>query len=279
MKLILLIIVGVYITLVAALYLLQRSVLFHPDPTRPDPADFGVGEMQVVTLDTEDGLRLLAWWSPPANETLPVLLFFHGNAGHIGYRSEKLRPYLNRRWGVLLVAWRGYSGNPGQPSEPGLYADGRAALAFLVEREIAPWRQIAYGESLGAAVAVEMARKTKFGAIILEAPFTSVLHIAQLIFPFIPVRPLIRDKFASIEKLSEIRSPLMVIHGEADSVVPVSHGHRLYDAANEPKLKYIVPGAGHNDLQNFGLENKVINFINSYMKLDEYYISSTIGIE
>ena len=160
-------------------------MLFHPDPTRPEPTNFGVGQMQAVTLDTEDGLRLLAWWSPPADDTLPVLLFFHGNAGHIGYRGEKLRPYLDRRWGVLLVAWRGYSGNPGQPNEPGLYADGRAALAFLVEREIAPGRQIAYGESLGAAVAVEMGRKTKFGAIILEAPFTSVVHIAQLIFPFI----------------------------------------------------------------------------------------------
>ena len=141
MKLVLLFIAGVYIIFVAALYLFQRSVLFHPDPTRPDPDDYGVREMQAVTLDTEDGLRLLAWWSPPADESLPVLLFFHGNAGHIGYRGEKLRPYLDRRWGVLLVAWRGYSGNLGQPSEPGLYADGRAALAFLVERGIPPWRQ------------------------------------------------------------------------------------------------------------------------------------------
>ena len=266
MKLVLLTIAGVYITLVAVLYLLQRSMLFHPDPPRPEPADFGVGEMQAVTLDTEDGLRLLAWWSPPADETLPVLLFFHGNAGHIGYRGEKLRPYLDRRWGALLVAWRGYSGNPGQPSEPGLYADGRAALAFLIDRGFPPSRQIAYGDSLGAAVVVELARKNRFGAVVLEAPFTSVADIAQAIYPFIPVRPMVRDKFASIEQISEIHSPLMVIHGEADSVIPVSHGHRLYNAANEPKIRYIVPGAGHNDLQKFGLGNKVITFVESYME-------------
>ena len=266
MKLILLIIAGVYITFVAALYLLQRSVLFHPDPTRPNPADFGVGEMQIVTLDTEDGFSLLAWWSPPANETYPVLVFFHGNAGHIGYRGEKLRPYLNHRWGVLLVSWRGYSGNLGQPSEPGLYADGRAALAFLAERGVLPKRQIVYGESLGAAVAVEMALQTRFGAVILEAPFTSVVHIAQASYPFIPVKALVRDKFSSIEKISKISSPLMIIHGEVDSVIPVSHGHRLYEAANEPKTKYIVPGAGHNNLQNFGLSAKVIKFINIHMR-------------
>ena len=265
MKLILLTIAGIYVVLVAALYLLQRSVLFHPDPTRPEPADFGVGEMQAVTLETEDGLRLLAWWSPPGDETLPVLLFFHGNAGHIGYRGEKLRPYLNRGWGVLLVAYRGYSGNPGAPTEPGLYADGRAALAFLGERGIPSSRQVVYGESLGAAIAVELARKTKFGAVILEAPFTSVADVAQGMYPFIPVRPLVRDKFASIEKISEIRSPLLVIHGDADRIIPVRYGRRLYDAADDPKSVHVVQGGGHNNLHAFGISDEVIDFVGNHM--------------
>ena len=265
MKLILLTIAGIYVAFVAALYLFQRSVLFHPNTTRPEPADFGVGEMQAVTLETEDGLRLLAWWSPPGDDTLPVLLFFHGNAGHIGRRGEKLRPYLDRRWGVLLVAWRGYSGNPGAPTEPGLYADGRAALAFLDERGIPPSRQVAYGESLGTAVAVEMARTTKFGAVVLEATFTSVADLAQGRYPYIPVRPLVRDKFASIDKISEIFSPVLVIHGEADKVIPVGHGLRIYDAANDPKLVHIVPGGGHNDLHGFGISDKVADFVRNYM--------------
>ncbi len=268
MKLILLTIAGVYFVLVAALYFLQRSVLYHPDRTRPEPADFGVGEMQAVTLETQDGLRLLAWWRPPGDDTLPVLLFFHGNAGHIGYRGEKLRPYLDRRWGVLLVAWRGYSGNPGKPTEPGLYADGRAALAFLGERGIPPSRQVAYGESLGAAVAVEMARATRFGAVVLEAPFTSIADIAQAMYPFIPVRPLVRDKFASIEKISEMRSPLLVIHGEADNVISVRYGRRLYAAANDPKSAHFVPGAGHNDLHGFGIAEEVAAFVESHMTSD-----------
>ncbi len=265
MKLVLLSIVGVYLVLVAALYFLQRSVLYHPDRTRPEPADFGVGEMQAVTLVTEDGLKLLPWWRPPGDEALPVLLFFHGNAGHIGYRGEKLRPYLDRGWGVLLVAWRGYSGNPGKPTEPGLYADGRAALAFLGDHGIPPSRQVAYGESLGAAVAVEMARTTRFGAVVLEAPFTSVADVAQAMYPFIPVRPLVRDKFDSIKKISELASPLLVIHGEADNVIPVRHGRRLHEAANEPKSARFVPGAGHNDLQGCGIAEDVAAFVGSHM--------------
>ncbi len=268
MKMFLLTIAGAYLAIVAALYVFQRGVLYHPDPTRPEPEDFGVGEMRAVTLETDDGLRLLAWWRPPGDATRPVMVFFHGNAGHIGYRGEKLRPYLDRGWGVLLVAWRGYSGNPGKPTEAGLYADGRAALAFLAERGIAPKRQVAYGESLGAAVAVELGRATRFGAIVLEAPFTSVADVAQAMYPFIPVRPLIRDKFASIEKIREVASPLLVIHGEKDKIIPVRYGRRLHDAAGDPKSAHFVPGAGHNDLHGFAIAEEGVAVVTLHMKSD-----------
>ena len=261
MKLFLLTIAGAYLAIVGALYLFQRGVLYHPDPTRPEPEDFGVGEMQAVTLETEDGLRLLAWWRPPDGATRPVMVFFHGNAGHLGHRGEKLRPYLDRGWGVLMVAWRGYSGNPGKPTESGLYADGRAALAFLDQRAIPPARQVVYGESLGAAVAVELARATRFGAIVLEAPFTSIADVAQAMYPFIPVRPLVRDRFDSIDKISEVASPLLVIHGEKDNVIPVRHGRRLFAAAGDPKTAHFVPGAGHNDLHGFAIAEKIAAFI------------------
>ncbi len=268
MKLILLSIAGAYIVFVGALYLFQRGVLYQPDRTRPDPAYFGVPEMETVALEAEDGLDLLAWWRPPKDGTQPVLVFFHGNAGHIGHRGEKVRPYLDRGWGVLLVAWRGYGGNPGNPTEKGLYADGRAALGFLRDREIPPSRQVAYGESLGAGVVVELARAARFGAIVLEAPFTSVADVAQAMYRFVPVRPLVRDRFESIDKISQVSSPLLVIHGEADDIIPVGHGRRLHDAANDPKSAHFVPAAGHNDLQDFGIAEEVGAFVDRHLSRD-----------
>lgn len=264
MKLILLAI-GAYVAFVGALYLFQRGMIYHPDRTRPEPGEYGVPEMRAVTLETDDGLGLLAWWRPPRDETRPVLAFFHGNAGHIGYRGEKLKPYLDRGWGVLLTAWRGYSGNPGSPTERGLYADGRAAVAFLRGRDIAPSRVVAYGESLGAAVAVELARETRFGAVVLEAPFTSIADVAQGMYPFVPVRLLVRDRFDSISKISEVRSPLLVIHGEDDNIIPVRYGRRLLAAANDPKAAHFVPGAGHNDLHGFGIAEVVVEFVRLHM--------------
>ena len=112
------------------------------------------------------------------------------------------------------MGWRGYGGNPGDPTEDGLYADGRAALDYLRGLGIPSSRQVAYGESLGSAVAVELARETGFGAVVLEAPFTSIVDIAQAIYRFVPVRPLVRDRFESLEKISRVSSPLLVIHGE-----------------------------------------------------------------
>lgn len=269
MKLFLLTIAAAYLVFVGALYLFQRSVLYHPDRTRPEPADYGVPEMRPVTLRTDDGLALLAWWRPPSDETRPVMVFFHGNAGHIGHRGGKLKPYLDRGWGVLLVGWRGYGGNPGDPTEDGLYADGRAALDYLRGLGIPSSRQVAYGESLGSAVAVELARETGFGAIVLEAPFTSIADIAQAIYRFVPVRPLVRDRFESLEKISRVSSPLLVIHGENDNVVPVSHGRRLHAAANDPKSAYFVPDAGHNNLDDFGIADTVAAFVDQHWRTHE----------
>ncbi len=265
MKLILISIAGAYVIFVGALYLFQRSVIYQPDRTRPEPGYYGVPEMTAVDLETEDGLDLLAWWRPPSDGTQPVLVFFHGNAGHIGHRGDKVRYYLGRGWGVLLVAWRGYGGNPGNPTEKGLYADGRAALGFLRDREISPSRQVAYGESLGAAVVVELARETRFGAVVLEAPFTSVADVAQAMYRFVPVRPLVRDRFDSIDKISQVSSPLLVIHGEADKIIPVGHGRRLHGAANDPKTAHFVPAGGHNDLQGFGIAKEVAAFVERHL--------------
>lgn len=255
-----------YVIVAILLFVFQRNLLYFPDGVRPTPAAFGVADMRPVELHTADGIALLAWWKPPASPNSPVMVFFHGNAGHIGYRGHKVRPYLDRGWGVLLVAWRGYSGNGGAPSETGLYEDGRAALRYLAGEGISPSRLVLYGESLGSGVAVQMATEGPAAAVVLEAPFSSIAEVAQARFPVFPARLLLRDRFDSIGKIARIRAPLLVVHGKRDEVIPLRFGRRLFEAAVEPKAARFLDRAGHNDLYQHGGQNFVVQFVEKILK-------------
>ena len=255
-----------YAIIVAGMFLLQRKLMYFPDSYRPSPETFGVPEMRPVALRTADGIELLAWWSPPANSNAPVVTFFHGNAGHIGVRAFKVRPYLDRGWGVLLVAWRGYSGNAGSPTEEGLYEDGRAAMRFLAGRGITSQRTVLYGESLGSGVAVQLATEVKLGALVLEAPYSTIADVAQRKFFYLPVSLLLRDRFESIRKIEAIGAPLLVIHGMRDEVIPVEFGRRLYDRAKNPKSAHFLKNAAHNDIYEFGAEKIVMSFLEKVFK-------------
>ena len=257
--------VVLYLCLLGLLYVMQRSMIYYPNGVRPDPAASGVPEMTPVTLATADGLSLLAWWRPPVAPDAPVVLYLHGNAGHLGYRGPKVRPYLDRGWGVLLVAWRGYSGNPGRPSEQGLYADGRAGLAFLDAKGIATKRTVLYGESLGSGIAVQLAAERTPGALALEAPFSSLAALAAAHYPIFPVRWLIRDRYDSAAKISAVPAPVLVVHGERDTVVPIRFGRSLLAAAGNPKEGVFLPNAGHNDLYDHGAAEAVIRFVERHL--------------
>ena len=159
-----------------------------------------------------------------------------------------MRAYLNAGLGVLLTTWRGYSGNPGTPTEDGLYADGRAARAFLRARGCGDARQILYGESLGTGVAVHLARESTPAALVLEAPFSSVVDIASGRFPLLPVRLLIVDRFDSAAKIGKVAAPVLIVHGERDRTIPVRLARRLFKRAREPKEAVFIPEADHADL-------------------------------
>ena len=249
-----------YLAPLAVLYFMQRSMIYHPDPTRPEPAAWNVPDMSSVTLRTDDDLSLLAWWKPPADGR-PVIVFFHGNGGHIGYRGSKVRGFLDRGYGVLLVAWRGYGGNEGKPTEAGLYADGHGALRFLDQQGIGKKKIVLYGESLGSGVAVELASRGAGQILVLEAPFTSLAAAAADRFPLFPVRWLIHDRFDSQSKIGKVTLPLLIIHGEADMVLPVSLGRALLEKANEPKKGVFIQKAGHNNLYDFGAGGIVLAFL------------------
>ena len=248
-------------TLPLSLGALQRSLTYYPDAMRPTPAEAGVPELAPVTLETGDGLALLAWHAPPRTEGAPSLVYFHGNAGHIGMRSFKVRAYLNAGLGVLLTTWRGYSGNPGTPTEVGLYADGHAARAFLRAQGAGDERQILYGESLGTGVAVHLARDSAPAALVLEAPYSSIADIASGRFPLLPVGPFILDRFDSAAKIGKVRAPLLIVHGERDRTIPVRLARKLHKRAREPKEAVFVPEADHADLTEFGLAAIVLEFL------------------
>ena len=261
-----LIVYGVIVTLI---FLFQRSLIYFPSSHRPEPAAYYVSEMVVQELETSDGLELLAWYRAPQKSDAPLIVYFHGNAGHIGYRGLKIRPYLDAGYGVLLPSWRGYSGNAGVPSEEGLYADGRAALAFLVEQGIASDHWVLYGESIGSGVAVELARaqaqkESPVGAVVLESPFTSLEDMAAFHYPWVPMRWLMRDHYDSLSKIAAIGAPLLILHGERDRIVPSSFVSRLAEAADkspESSEIHVIAGAGHNDLYDFAAPKMVIEFL------------------
>jgi uncharacterized protein len=246
--------------IVAVLFLLQRRLLYHPGRFRPmlaDLAALGVGE---VRLATRDGLDLLAWYLPP-RVGRPVIAYFHGNGGNIGYRAERLRRFAGEGFGVLLAEYRGYGGNPGAPSESGLFADGEAALDFLAREGIGPDRIVLWGESLGSGVAVYLAARRDVAALVLEAPFTSVAAAAQHHYPFVPAALLMRDRFDSLSRIAAVRAQLLVLHGERDRVVPAPMGKALLAAATAPKEGWFSPEAGHDNLARFGALEAAISFI------------------
>lgn len=256
--------IAAYAAIVGALYLGQRQLLYLPDTQRPSLAASGLADMREVRLATDDGLSLVSWYRPsgPGGATI---VYFTGNGGHIGYRGFKVRPYLDAGYGVLLVGYRGYGGNPGRPTEEGLYADGRAALRFLAGEGTAPARVVLYGESLGAAVALQLAREladaSPVAALVLEAPFLSLGDAAADHYPFVPARWLVKDRYENAEKIPHVRAPVLFIQGEADEVIAVRHGRRLYELAREPKDFKWFARARHNDLYDFGAVRVVLEFL------------------
>jgi len=251
-----------YFVALAILFVLQRQLLFPAGKEPPSLERAGLaGLMEPVKFTTADGLTLLAWYRRPPHDAAPLILLFHGNAGTVENRAVKARTYIDAGFGLLLVEYRGYGGNPGSPNEAGLYADGRAALAFAAAQGIAPGHIVLYAESLGTGVAVQMATEQRVAALVLEAPYTSIADVAQSAFPLFPVQWLVRDRFDSVKKIAHIGVPLFAIHGERDQTIPVQFGKALFAAASEPKEAKWLPGAGHNDIARFGADAAVLDFL------------------
>lgn len=254
-------IVAGYMLLVGALFAFQRNLMYHPDQTIATPQTFGAPDMKAERLKTPDGFPLLAWWKPPPTPDAPVLLYLHGNAGHLGDRADKVRPYLDAGHGVLLVTYRYNAGAGGSPSETGVLEDGRTALSFLRDQGIGDDRIVLYGESLGTGVVVKLATEKQHRAVVLEAPYSSIADVAASIYWYVPVRLLLRDHYDSKAVIGGIQAPLLIVHGRQDRVIPVRFAERLFAAAAEPKRLVLVDEAHHTNLYDFGMGGVVLDFL------------------
>ena len=198
-----------------------------------------------VWLLTSDGVRLHAWWVMSPQASL-VTLYLHGNAGNITHRFLPIREITAAGSSVLMLDYRGYGKSEGSPSEHGLYADADAAYLYLLDHGYSARHIVLQGESLGTAVAVDLASRKECGGVVLEAAFTSGRDVANTVLPVIGL--LLFRGFDSKSKIANVRAPLLFFHGDRDEIIPLKLGRSLFEVAPEPKYFIEISGAGHNDL-------------------------------
>jgi fermentation-respiration switch protein FrsA (DUF1100 family) len=245
-KLALIVAIG-WVLLGLAAYLGQRRLMYFPNRERIPPAAAGLFEVAEKVLATPDGERVVAWTGKAAAGQ-PTLLYFHGNGGGLLERAERIRRFRREGWGVLLMAYRGYAGSSGSPSERANLADGRLAYGALLAEGVAQKDIILYGESIGTGVAAHLAAELPAGGLVLEAPFTSAVEVGARAYPFLPVSLLLKDRYETRNCIGRVRMPLLILHGEQDNTIPVAMARELFRLANEPKRLATFPAGGHSDL-------------------------------
>lgn len=242
----------------------QRYIYFPTPWEQADWSRLSGLPIQDVRFQAEDGVNLHGWWIE-APESAAVLLWCHGNAGNIIDRLDNIAALYRRRLSVFIFDYRGYGQSEGKPSEPGLYKDALAAYDTLTLRLGAkPERIVIFGRSLGAAVAAELAVRRKAAGLILETPLHSIKAVAQAHYGLLPVHVLLRDRYDLTSRFKDIAIPVLVIHAENDTIVPLELGRKVYEAAREPKDFYLIKGAGHNDTYIVGGEpyfDRLITFM------------------
>ena len=254
----------IYLLIILIMFIFQRSLLFLPSKEKLDTSYYSNTGLRKVELTTSDGLFLQSLFMKPSNNEQSTIVVFHGNAGHIGHRVEKFRPFLEQGYGLLLVEYRGYGNNSGNPTESNFYKDGQAAFDFLSEQNISKQKTILYGESLGCGLAVKFSREDIYKATILEAPYTSIADVAMRQYWYLPAKWLVLDRFDILSIIKDIKSPLLVIHGEKDKIISIEFGKKVFNSAPEPKEAFYISDAGHNNLYEFNLYKKIINFLRQY---------------
>jgi len=248
----------IYFIILSVIYFTQRSLMYHPSEN--NYLDENKFNHKIEKIKIPSDYELTSWYFKK-NESFKTLLFFHGNAGSLENRIYKLNDLSKLNLNYLIVAYRGFSGNKGHPTEEGLYKDARAAKYWLNLNNISDQNIILYGESLGTAVAIDLAKDHKFAGIILESPFTSMIKLSSKYYPWAPTRLLLKDKYETDKKIKKVFSPLLVLHGRKDNIVPFEMGEKLFKLANNPKYNYFID----NDDHMMDFNDDLIDSINSFI--------------
>jgi len=254
-------VVLVYFLATLGLYIFQRSLLYHPTENNYDGDRLTVN-IEKVKIVTEDNIDLLAWYHNKDINKFKTILYLHGNAGSLENRIHKINHFEDMNINFLLLSWRGFSGNKGEPTEQGLYQDARSAVKWLIKQGVFEENIIIYGESLGTGVTTEIAQNKNFAGIILESPFTSMVAAGKSKYPIFPIRLLLKDRYESDKKIKNIKSPVLIMHGEQDNIVPFWMGEKMFQLANEPKYSYFSKYDDH--MMDFN--NELINSIKLFIK-------------
>ncbi len=251
---------GIFALIVIIGRLLHRYFIYLPDRTRIEPKDAGLQDVEEVVFKATDGTKLIAWYRP-ARGSKPTLLFFTGNSGNTASRAGKIKTIAADGYGVFMLNYRRYGGSEGRPSETRFTADALSAYDCLRGLGVAPHDIVAYGESLGTAVATRLSLQRHVEALVLEAPFPSIVDVGRLMWKGFPLSLIMADQYRTIDRIGEVKVPLFIIHGGRDAVIPLDLARRVFRAANEPKRLSVVRQAGHNDLFDRGAWEQVSSFL------------------
>jgi uncharacterized protein len=250
-----------YFLIILFVYFYQRNLLYHPSENNylNDKITFNYEE---IFIETDKNINLKSWFIKKDLNKFKTILIFHGNAGNLFNRVYKLNELNKLDVNILLISWRGFSGNKGKPTEKNLYHDAEEAVKWLNNRGAISKNIILYGESLGTGVASELGTSNVFGGIILESPFTSIANTAKIYYPYLPVNIILKDRYDSIGKIRNITTPILIMHGKKDNIVPQKMGLELYEKANQPKFSYFPENDDHMMEYNDNLLNSIKLFIN-----------------
>jgi fermentation-respiration switch protein FrsA (DUF1100 family) len=243
--------VALYAVVVGAAWLGQRHLMYVPNATRVAPATAGLTDVDEHVLTTSDGARVIVWRTL-AKAGRPTILYLHGNAGNLAGRADRFQRYQRQGFGLMMLSWRGYSGSSGRPTEANNIADAELAYDTLVASGVRAEDVVVYGESLGSGVAIQLAGSRHVGALVLDAPYTSIVDVALLSYPYLPVRPLLIDRYESDRHIAQVTAPVLILHGERDAIIPVRMGRALYNLVRGEKKLALFPEGGHVDLDDYG---------------------------
>lgn len=266
-KLIFYVFLGLGVLLFYIKYIESKSIFFPDKNISLTPQEAGLSFEDLYFL-TSDRLKINAWFIPHP-QAKKTLLLFHGNAGNNSNRIDKVRVMREAKVNIFMVDYRGYGNSQGKPTEKGIYLDAQAAYSYLVnQRKIDPEDIVLYGESLGGAVAIDLASSKKVAGVILEGTFSSGRDIGQIMYPFLP-KVILPNVFNSLSKITKVTAAKLFIHSEDDQVVPIDLGRKLYQAASEPK-KFISVAGDHGSIF-IDAERECLESLSDFIKeLDEY---------